>query len=53
VGLEARIGSIELGKAADLTILAQDLRRLGPDDIEHAAVVATIVGGREVHRTPA
>ena len=44
---------VHSGKATDLTILAQDLRRLGPDEIEHADVVATVVDGRDVHRTKA
>ena len=45
VGLEARLGSLEPGKAADLTVLATDIRDAGPDDVAEAPVVATIVGG--------
>src|SRR5262249_36206161 len=46
VGLEARVGSLEPGKAADLTILRGDARTMRPDQIEAAPVAATIVEGR-------
>lgn len=45
VGLEGRIGSLEPGKDADLTILATDIRDADPDEIEGATVVATVVAG--------
>jgi predicted amidohydrolase YtcJ len=45
VGLEHRIGSLEPGKAADLTWLASDLRALPPEAILEAAVIATAVDG--------
>jgi predicted amidohydrolase YtcJ len=44
-GLEDRIGSLEAGKAADLTILSADIRAIGPDEIEHVPLTATIVDG--------
>ena len=46
VGLEHRIGSLEPGKAADLTILSGDLRTLDPAGLEATDVVATIIDGR-------
>jgi len=47
-GLDARIGSLEPGKLADLTILGGDLRGLGPGEIEDVPVAATIIGGDTV-----
>ncbi len=41
VGLEHRIGSLEPGKAADLTWLAADLRTVAAEDIAHVEVAAT------------
>jgi predicted amidohydrolase YtcJ len=48
VGLEGRVGSLEPGKAADLTILQADIRDLGPDEVEEVPVSATIVDGETV-----
>jgi hypothetical protein len=45
VGLDDRIGSLEPGKAADLTILSADIRSLDPEEIADVAVAATIVAG--------
>jgi len=38
-------GSIEVGKLADLVILAEDLTRVKPESIKDIPVVATMVGG--------
>ena len=46
VGLETRIGSLEPGKDADLTLLADDIRGAEPDEVERATVAATIVAGQ-------
>jgi hypothetical protein len=43
-------GSIEVGKRADLTILAEDPLQAGPDRLRDIKVVATIKDGT-VHRT--
>jgi len=45
IGLEHRIGSLEPGKAADLTWLSSDLREVTADDVAKVDVVATFVDG--------
>ena len=47
---EGEKGSLVRGKLADLTIVDRDLTRVAPETIRNAEVVATIVGGRVVHR---
>jgi predicted amidohydrolase YtcJ len=44
-GMDERIGSLEPGKAADLTIVGRDLRSAGAAEIAELPVVATIVAG--------
>lgn len=46
---ERDFGSITTRKHADLTVLADDPRRVDPDAIAKIAVVATVVGGQVVH----
>lgn len=46
---EARKGTIEVGKLADLAIVDRDLTRIPPPEIRDAHVVATVVGGRVVY----
>lgn len=48
--LEAETGSIEVGKAADLVVLADDLFALPPDRISETRVLLTLIGGAEVYR---
>jgi hypothetical protein len=48
VGLENRVGSLEPGKAADLTIVSSDLRRLAPGEIDDAPVSRTMIAGEAV-----
>jgi predicted amidohydrolase YtcJ len=45
VGLDDRIGSLEPGKAADLTILPTDLRGLTPEEIAAVPVTSTMIDG--------
>lgn len=45
IGLEHRIGSLEPGKAADLTWLASDLRLVAPKDVADVEVLATFIDG--------
>jgi predicted amidohydrolase YtcJ len=45
IGLEHRIGSLEPGKAADLTWLAADLRAVAAEEVADTEVVSTFVDG--------
>lgn len=44
-----RIGSIEVGKYADLVVLSADPRSVDPDQVADLQVVATYLAGRQVH----
>lgn len=45
---EARLGTLEPGKLADLTVIDRDLFEIPPEEIREAAVRMTVVGGRVV-----
>ncbi|MEM3825306.1 MAG: amidohydrolase, partial [Candidatus Bathyarchaeia archaeon] len=47
---EDRLGSIEVGKLADLTVLSGDLSNISPESIRDVAVEMTIVGGKIVYQ---
>ena len=47
--MEDKIGSIEVGKYADLVILEQDLFDVAPRNIADVKVVATMMNGRFTH----
>ena len=49
LGEEARLGSIEAGKAADLIILDKDIFAVDPFEIHTARALMTMVGGDVVH----
>jgi predicted amidohydrolase YtcJ len=51
--LETEVGSLEVGKAADLVVLDRDLFDRGAGAIGEARVVATFIDGAAVHETPA
>ena len=51
--LEGEVGSIEVGKAADLVVLDRDLFDRGAGAIGEARVVATFIDGIPVHEAPA
>ena len=51
--LEAVLGSVEVGKTADLAVLDRDLFDRGAGAIGQARVVATFIDGIAVHETPA
>jgi predicted amidohydrolase YtcJ len=44
------IGTLSVGKLADVTVLTRDILLIPGDEIEHAKVAYTIVGGRVVFR---
>jgi len=45
---EDRIGTIEVGKLADFTIIEEDFFDMDADRIRYLPVVSTVVGGREI-----
>jgi predicted amidohydrolase YtcJ len=50
--LDHEVGSIEVGKAADLVVLDRDLFDRGAGEIGEARVVATFIDGATVHERP-
>jgi predicted amidohydrolase YtcJ len=49
---EAKKGSIETGKLADLTVLSADPLSVKEEDLREIRSLMTIVGGRSVYRSP-
>jgi predicted amidohydrolase YtcJ len=47
-----RVGSLEVGKLADLAVLSQDVFSASPGDIAKTRVTLTMVGGRIVYGSP-
>ena len=47
------VGTLEVGKAADLVVLSQDLFSVPPESIAATHAVMTMVGGRVVYRVEA
>lgn len=48
--MEDKIGSIEVGKYADLVVLDQDITTVAPRDISDIKVLGTVMDGRFTHR---
>jgi hypothetical protein len=48
--LKARVGTLEVGKLADLAVLSQDIFRADPLAIGKTRVTMTMVGGKIVYR---
>ncbi|MGI9363992.1 MAG: amidohydrolase [Rhizobiaceae bacterium] len=48
--MEDKIGSIKVGKLADLAVLDQDITKVAPRDISDIKVLGTIVDGKFTHR---
>lgn len=49
---EDRVGTIEVGKLADFTVVGEDFMMMEADRIRYLPVVSTIVGGREIYSGP-
>jgi predicted amidohydrolase YtcJ len=49
---EDKVGSLEVGKYADLAVLSQDIFAARPEDIGKTRVMMTLVGGRTVYTAP-
>lgn len=50
MGMEDKIGSLEVGKLADMVILEKDLFTLELKDIAETAILQTILGGKTVYK---
>ena len=48
--MEEKIGSIEVGKYADLVVLDQNLFDVAPEDLTDVKVLATMMDGGFTHR---
>lgn len=48
---ERSVGSLEVGKLADLVILSQDLFQIDPHQIHNTEVLLTMVGGKVVYQS--
>ena len=48
--MEDKIGSIEVGKYADLVVLERNLFEIEPNEIAETRVLATMMNGRFTHR---
>ncbi|MBN1399619.1 MAG: amidohydrolase [Anaerolineae bacterium] len=51
-GLEDRLGTLRVGKWADITLLGEDVFAVAPMEIPSIEVLATLVGGHFVWRSP-
>jgi predicted amidohydrolase YtcJ len=49
---DTRVGSLEVGKLADLAVLSQDIFSAKAEDIGKTRVTMTMVGGRTVYDAP-
>jgi predicted amidohydrolase YtcJ len=52
LGCEDRLGSLEIGKLADLIVLDRDVLTCPPEEIAQTRVLRTYVGGQLVHEAP-
>jgi len=50
--LDEEIGSLAVGKHADLVVLDRDPLETSPESLREIGVVATYLGGRQTHGTP-
>lgn len=49
---ESKVGTLEVGKLADLAVLSQDIFTLRPESIGKTHVTMTLVGGKVVYSAP-
>jgi predicted amidohydrolase YtcJ len=49
---DGRVGTLEVGKLADLAVLSQDIFSVPPETIGKTRVVTTMVGGKIVYSAP-
>jgi predicted amidohydrolase YtcJ len=49
---EDRVGTLEVGKFADLAVLSQDIFAIDPMRVDQTRVTLTMVGGKIVYRSP-
>lgn len=50
LGLEDRIGSLKVGKLADIVVLDKDLHKIAPSEISTTKVKMTMMNGKITHR---
>ncbi len=50
--LEDRLGSLEVGKVADVVVLDRNLFEIAPDKVGEAKVLLTLFEGRQIYRAP-
>ena len=50
IGMDDIVGSIEVGKRADLVVLEDDLSAIEPQDIGDTPVNLTLMNGKVTHR---
>jgi|GEM_PF-20008 len=53
LGLENKIGSLEVGKAADIIVLEKDLHKIAANEISTTKVVLTMMNGKITHEVKA
>ena len=49
LGLDHELGSITVGKLADLVVLAEDVSRVPAERLRHVGVALTVLGGEVVY----
>jgi predicted amidohydrolase YtcJ len=51
LGLENKVGSLKVGKAADIVVLEKDLYKMAPDEISTTKVKMTMMDGRITYQS--
>ncbi|HJV18790.1 MAG TPA: amidohydrolase family protein [Sediminibacterium sp.] len=46
LGLENKIGSLKVGKAADIVVLEKDLHKIAPNEISNTKIILTMMNGK-------